>query len=166
METFVVTGGGGFIGSNLVAHLVENGHEVRVIDDFSTGRRENLDGLEDDITLHEGSITDENLLQRVLDGANYVLHQAAIPSVQRSVEEPVKANEVNVGGTLKVLEAARHSSVRRVVYASSSSIYGDQPTLPKTEGMRPDPRSPYAANKLAGEYYAGLYYDLFDLETV
>ncbi len=166
MPVWTVTGGGGFIGSNIVARLVDRGEEVRVVDDFSTGRRANLEDLQDSITLLEGSITDMDLLREALGGADYVLHQAAIPSVQRSVEDPVRSDRANVGGTLKVLEAARHSSVKRVVYASSSSVYGDSETLPKHEDMRPMPKSPYAASKLAGEYYCDVYGDLFDLETV
>lgn len=166
MPSWAVTGGGGFIGSNIVARLVHNGDEVRVVDDFSTGRRCNLEGLEDEITLYEGSITDVDLLAEVFDGVDYVLHQAAVPSVQRSVEDPVTSDRANVGGTLKVLETARQTSVKRVVYASSSSVYGDSEELPKHEDMRPMPKSPYAASKLAGEYYCSVYNDLFDLETV
>jgi len=166
MSVWTVTGGGGFIGSNIVEGLVGRGEEVRVVDNFSTGRRSNLEGLRNSINLFEGSITDIDLLREVFDGTDYVLHQAAIPSVQRSVEDPVRSDRANVGGTLKVLEAARHSSVKRVVYASSSSVYGDSETLPKHEDMRPMPKSPYAANKLAGEYYCDVYGHLFDVETV
>ena len=166
MAVWAVTGGGGFIGSNIVARLVHKDDEVRVVDDFSTGRRSNLEGLEEDITLYEGSITDVDLLEEAFDGVDYVLHQAAVPSVQRSVEDPITTDRVNVGGTLKVLETARNTSVKRVVYASSSSVYGDSETLPKHEDMRPMPKSPYAANKLAGEYYCSVYNDLFGLETV
>jgi len=163
---FCVTGGAGFIGSNIVRRLVADGHEVRVLDDFSTGRLINLEGLEGKLSTFEGDICDSALLEKAFDGADYVLHQAALPSVQRSVEDPLETNRVNVEGTLKVLEAARKASVKRVVYASSSSVYGDTPTLPKREDMTPQPRSPYAISKLAGEYYCRVYNDVFGLETV
>lgn len=166
MSTYVVTGGGGFIGSNIVRRLVEDGEEVRVIDDFSTGRRSNLEGMEDGIQLFEGDLCDQARLDEAFAGADYVLHQGAVPSVQRSVEDPVTSDRVNVGGTLKVLDAARRASVKRVVYASSSSVYGDKPTLPKQEDMPPEPMSPYAASKLAGEYYCSVYSSTFGLPTV
>lgn len=166
MSVYVVTGGGGFIGSNIVRQIVQHDEEVRVIDDFSTGRRSNLQGIESDITLLEGDLCDTPLLDEAFEGADYVLHQGAVPSVQRSVEDPVTSDRVNVGGTLKVLDAARKASVKRVVYASSSSVYGDKPTLPKQEDMPPEPRSPYAASKLAGEYYCSVYSATFGLPTV
>jgi len=166
MPTWAVTGGGGFIGSNIVARLVHRGDPVRVVDDFSTGRRSNLEGVRDDITLYEGSITDVGLLAEAFDGADYVLHQAAVASVQRTVEDPIGTDRVNVSGTLKVLEAARQASVERVVYASSTAVYGDSEELPKQEDMHPEPKSPYAANKLAGEYYCRVYNDLYGMETV
>ncbi len=166
MATYVVTGGAGFIGSNIVARLVDEGETVRVVDDMSTGRAENLDGLREAVAFHEGSICDDDLLHEAFDGADYVLHQAALASVQRSVEDPAATNRVNVEGTLKVLEAARECGVKRVVYASSSSVYGDAPELPKHEDMIPRPRSPYAVSKLGGEYYCRVYADVFGLETV
>lgn len=166
MSVYVVTGGAGFIGSNVVRRLVQDGEEVRVIDDFSTGRRSNLEGVEEEIALFEGDLCDPALLGEAFRGADYVLHQGAVPSVQRSVEDPATTDRVNVGGTLQVLEAARRASARQVVYASSSSVYGDKPTLPKSEDMSPDPRSPYAASKLAGEYYCRAYTHTFDLPTV
>ena len=166
MPVYVVTGGAGFIGSNIVSRLVADGEEVRVVDDLSTGKRENLREVEDAVALHEGDICDEALLREALDGADYVLHQAALASVPRSIADPVESNRVNVEGTLKVLDAARACGVRRVVYASSSSLYGDAPMLPKTEQMIPAPMSPYAVSKLAGEYYCSVYNDTFGLETV
>ncbi len=166
MAAYVVTGGAGFIGSNIVARLVSDGEDVRVVDDFSTGRPENLAEFADRIELLEGSICDEGLLARAFDGADYVLHQAALASVQRSVENPLASNEANVEGTVKVLTAARDAGVKRVVYASSSSVYGDTPELPKREDMKTDPLSPYAVSKLAGEHYCRVFNDLFEIETV
>jgi len=166
MSIYVITGGAGFIGSNIVHRLVNDGYEVRVIDNFSTGQRGNLEGLEDKISLFEGDLCDVVLLEEAFDGADYVLHQAALPSVQRSVEDPVAANRTNVEGTLKVLEAAKNCSVKRVVYASSSSVYGDTPSLPKHEEMPLRPKSPYAISKLTGEYYCKVYTEVFGLETV
>jgi len=162
----VVTGGAGFIGSNIVARLVADGHEVRVVDDLSTGKERNLAAVADDIRLHTGDICDEGLLRQAFEGAECVFHQAALASVPRSIDDPVGSNRANVEGTLKVLVAARDCGVRRVVYASSSSVYGDTPTLPKREDMIPAPMSPYAVSKLAGEYYCGVFNDTFGLETV
>ena len=166
MAVYVVTGGAGFIGSNIVQRLAEDGQEVRVVDDLSTGHRENLASVADRARFFEGSVCDGALLRRAFDGADYVLHQAALASVPRSVADPVATNTANVEGTLKVLDAARECRVRRVVYASSSSVYGDVPTLPKREDMTPQPKSPYAVSKLAGEYYCQVYYGVFGLETV
>jgi len=161
----VVTGGSGFIGSNLVSELLKN-HDVTVIDNLSTGRIENLDYIRDKLEFIQGSITDPDLLKRAFAGADTVFHQAAIPSVQKSVDNPIASNEANVEGTLKVLAAARDYSVRKVVYASSSSVYGDTPTLPKREEMKPNPKSPYAVSKLAGEYYCQVFSDVYGLKTV
>lgn len=160
----VVTGGAGFIGSNLVEELLKK-HEVTVIDNLSTGRIENLDQIIDKINFIEGSITDLDLLKEAFSGTDTVFHEAAIPSVQRSVDNPIASNEANVEGTLKVLVAARDCGVRKVVYASSSSAYGNTPTLPKKEDMKPNPRSPYAISKLAGEYYCRVFSEVYGLKT-
>ncbi|MFH0954346.1 MAG: SDR family oxidoreductase [Verrucomicrobiota bacterium] len=162
---YLVTGGGGFIGSNLVRALVRAGRAVRILDDFSTGRRENLRGLERDIELIEGDIRDEGALKKAMRGIRYVLHTAALPSVARSVQDPLATNSVNICGTLKVLLAARDAGVDRVVFSSSSSVYGDTPTLPKRESMTPQPRSPYAISKLAGEHYGRAFHELYGLKT-
>jgi nucleoside-diphosphate-sugar epimerase len=170
---YLVTGGAGFIGSNLVEALLRRGEAVVVLDDFSTGRRANLDqalrarpaGAPDPEIL-EGDLRDEALLRRAVRGVTHVLHQAALPSVQRSVEEPLLSHEVNATGTLRLLLAARDAGVARFVYASSSSVYGDTPDLPKREDMPAAPMSPYAASKLAGEHYCRMFTALYGLETV
>lgn len=173
MAHFLVTGGGGFIGSNLVEALLRRGETVRVLDNFATGRRENLNRAGDwaaagrgAFELLEGDIRDPDTCARAMAGADFVLHQAAIPSVQRSVTDPVTTNAVNVGGTLNLLVAAREASVRRFVFASSSSLYGESPTLPKIETMSPSPISPYGLQKLAGETYCTLFHRLYGLPTV
>jgi UDP-glucose 4-epimerase len=163
---YVVTGGAGFIGSNLVEALIARGERVRVLDNFSTGRRENLADLRDKIELIEGDVADLDTCRRAVAGARYVLHQAALPSVARSIEDPIASNRTNVDGTLALLVAARDAGVERVVYASSSSIYGDTPTLPKHEGMAPAPISPYGVSKLVDEYYAGVFTRVYGLKTV
>lgn len=160
----VVTGGAGFIGSNLAEELLKK-HEVTVIDNLSTGRIENLDQIINKINFIEGSIIDLDLLKEAFSGSDTVFHEAAIPSVQRSVDNPIASNEANVEGTLKVLVAARDCGVRKVVYASSSSAYGDTPTLPKKEDMKPNPRSPYAVSKLTGEYYCRVFSEVYGLKT-
>ena len=166
MVTYLVTGGAGFIGSNIVYELVARSEDVRVLDNFSTGRRENLAEVMNDIKLIEGDLCDLDACRRAVQGMDYVLHQGAIPSVQRSVEEPFTSNDANVNGTLNLLIAARDASVRRVVYASSSSVYGDSPTRPKREGMAPQPKSPYAVSKLAAEHYCKVFTEVYGLETV
>jgi len=166
VSTYLVTGGGGFIGSALVRELLRCGGKVRVVDNFLTGRRENLAEVIHRIDLREVDITDPDRLRPAFEGVDYVLHLAALPSVPRSVQDPVTSNRVNVDGTLNVLWAARDASVRRVVYAASSSAYGDTPTLPKQESMRPDPISPYGVTKLAGELYARVFTSVYGLETV
>jgi len=160
----VVTGGAGFIGSNLAEELLKK-YEVTVIDNLSTGRIENLKSIIKDIEFIKGSINDQNLLKDALSGSDTVFHQAAIPSVQRSIDNPIASNEANIDGTLKVLVAARDCNVRKVVYASSSSAYGNTPTLPKKEDMKPMPRSPYAVSKLAGEYYCRIFSEVYGLKT-
>jgi UDP-glucose 4-epimerase len=161
-----ITGGAGFIGSHLAEALVKRGDEVVVIDNLATGNKANLASVEDKITFIEGSITDTNLLREAFKGVYAVLHQAALPSVPVSIERPQDTNEANIAGTLSVLVAARDSGVDRVIYASSSSVYGDTPVLPKVETMPPSPLSPYAIQKLAGELYAKRFYPLYGLKTI
>src|SRR3954451_20536582 len=162
----LVTGGGGFIGSPLVHRLLREGHGARVLDNFATGRRENLVGVLDDIELVEGDIQSYERVHTAVRGVDVVLHQAALPSVPRSVQDPLTSNASNVIGTLNVLLAARDSGVSRVVYASSSSVYGANADLPKREEMAPVPISPYAVAKLAGEGYARSFSHVYGLETV
>lgn len=166
MTQVLVTGGAGFIGSHLVDALVARGDTVRVLDNFSTGRRENLVSVQDQIELLEGDLCDPDAVAQAMNGVKLVFHQGALPSVPRSVADPLTSHEVNSTGTLRLLLAARDADVRRVVVASSSSVYGDTPTLPKVETMATSPRSPYAISKLASEQYAGSFAQLFDLETV
>lgn len=168
MAKILVTGGAGFIGSNLADALLKAGHQVRVLDNFSTGKRENLVFEEAYPFLEaiEGDICDLITCHKALEGIEYVFHQAALPSVQRSVEDPMSSNQVNVGGTLNILIAARDAGVRRVIYAASSSAYGDTPTLPKKEEMVPNPLSPYALQKFIGEQYCRLFFQLYGLETI
>jgi len=166
MATYLVTGGAGFIGSHIVDELVRRGEQVRVLDDFSTGKVENLEQARRAIRLIEGDLRDPAAVQAAVQGADYVLHQAALASVPRSVADPLASNEVNVTGTLNVLLAARQAGVRRVVYASSSSVYGDSPTLPKHEDMPTRPLSPYAVSKLAGECYCQAFYQVYGIPTV
>ena len=161
-----VTGGAGFIGSHLVDALVESGATVRIIDDFSNGRECNLTGRASAATVIRGSICDDSILDEGCAGADVVFHQAAMGSVPRSIEIPSAYQEVNVGGTLRLLEAARRHGVRRVVYAASSSAYGNTAVLPKVELMRPDPLSPYAYTKLAGEHLMRAWAQCFGLETI
>jgi nucleoside-diphosphate-sugar epimerase len=163
---FVVTGGAGFIGSHLVEALLQRGDEVVVLDDFSTGRRENLEPFEGRFTMVEGSITDPAICREAIWGADFVLHQAAVGSVPRSLADPGRSHEVNATGTLNILWAARQAGVRRVVFAASSSAYGDTEELPKHEHMLPRPRSPYAVAKLAGEQYCRAFHASYGLETI
>lgn len=162
----LVTGGAGFIGSHLTSALLASGARVRVIDNLSTGYRENLNEVDGDIEFVNASITDQQSLTRVLEDVELVFHEAAIPSVPRSVNSPVETHESSVNGTFSLLLAARDQRVRRVVYAASSSAYGDQPESPKRESMRPDPLSPYAVAKLVGEYYCQVFTRSYGLETV
>ncbi len=163
---FLVTGGAGFIGSHIVEALVGQGERVRVLDDFSTGKRENIAPFLDRIELVEGDLADLETVRRAMRGVEYVLHQGALPSVPKSVQDPLATNRANVTGTLNVLVAARDEGVRRVVYAASSSAYGDSPSLPKEESMKPEPLSPYAVQKYTGELYCRNFYTLYGLETV
>lgn len=164
--TVLVTGGAGFIGSHIASALIDSGARVRVLDDLSTGHRENIDEIGREVDFIQGSVADEELLRKVLDGVEVIFHEAAIPSVPRSVEEPRQTHIASVDGTFSLLLAAREKKVRRVVYAASSSAYGDQPTLPKSEQMLPDPLSPYAVAKLVGEYYCQVFTRVYGLETV
>lgn len=166
MAIYLVTGGAGFIGSALVRTLLARGDEVRVVDNFSTGRRENLAAVRSSLQLWEADVAELESLRPAVQGVDYVLHQAALPSVPRSIQDPAATNRANVEGTLNVLLAARDAGVKRVVYAASSSAYGDTPTLPKVESMPPRPISPYAVSKLAGELYAEVFYRVYGLETV
>lgn len=168
MAKVLVTGGGGFIGSNLTEALLKMGHEVRVLDNFSTGKRENLnfDEVYPFLEIMEGDISHPSICQQAVQGVEYVFHQAALPSVQRSVEDPLITHLVNATGTLNLLIASRDEGVKRFIYASSSSIYGDTPTLPKKEDMPPNPLSPYALQKYIGEEYCRLFYQLYGFETI
>jgi UDP-glucose 4-epimerase len=166
MAKFLVTGAAGFIGSSLVRALLKNGAQVRGIDNFATGRRENLAEVAGKIDFREGDILDLDAMHAACDGVDYVLHQAAIPSVPKSVLDPLGSNRTNVDGTVNVLVAARDAKVKRVVYAASSSAYGDTPTMPKYEAMNPSPISPYAVAKLASELYMISFYRCYGLETV
>ncbi len=166
MTLYLVTGGAGFIGSNIVEELVRRGERVRVFDDFSTGKRENLAAFVDDIELVEGDLRDPPAVHQAVQGVDYILHQGALPSVQRSIDNPLATHAVNATGTLNLLIAAREAGVKRVVYAASSSVYGDSPTLPKREDMTPRPKSPYAVSKLAGEQYCRAITEVYGLETV
>jgi nucleoside-diphosphate-sugar epimerase len=164
--TILVTGGAGFIGSHIASGLLAQGARVRVIDNLATGHLANLDEIGGQIDFIRASINDETALKQAMQGVEVVYHQAAIPSVPRSVKDPRETHEACVNGTFNVLDQARRSGVRRVVYAASSSAYGDQPVSPKVETMRPDPLSPYAAAKLVGEYYCQVFTRVYGLETV
>ena len=162
----LVTGGAGFVGSHIAAALIESGARVRIIDNLSTGYRRNIEEIGSNIDFVEGSVADENALRRALEDVEVVFHEAAIPSVPRSVERPVETHEASTNATFSLLMAARDRKVRRLVYAASSSAYGDQPELPKREDMRPAPLSPYAVAKLVGEYYCQVFSHVYGLETV
>jgi len=166
MTTYLVTGGAGFIGSNIVEELVRRGEKVRILDNFSTGKRENIALFLEDVELIEGDLRRLDTVRQATEGVDYILHQGAFPSVQRSIDNPLDTDEINVRGTLNLLVAARDAGLKRVVYASSSSVYGDTPALPKTEEMKLAPLSPYAASKLAGEHYCQVFYQVYGLETV
>jgi UDP-glucose 4-epimerase len=166
MAVYLITGIGGFIGSSLARALLSRGAQVRGVDNFATGKRENIAEILDRIDFRDADILDLGAMKRACEGVDYVLHQAAIPSVPKSVLDPWASNQANVDGTVSVLVAARDAKVKRVVYAASSSAYGDTPTLPKHEGMTPNPISPYAVAKLASEHYMISFYRCYGLETV
>ena len=166
MAKFLVTGGAGFIGSSLVERLLGLGHAVRVVDNFSTGFKRNLEPFLDRIELLEGDLADLTFCQAAVAGTEYVLHQAAVPSVPRSVKDPLRSHSSNITGTLNTLIAARDVKVKRFVLASSSSVYGDSEVLPKVETMRENPLSPYAVTKLAAEKYAAVFYRIYGLPVV
>jgi len=166
LTNYLITGGAGFIGSHLVRRLVAQGVVVRVVDNLSTGQLDRLEDMRGSIEFVEGDVSDDRVSDEVVKGIQYVFHQAAIPSVQRSVRDPTATNRANVTATLNLLESCRRAGVHRFVYAASSSAYGDTEVLPKVESMCPNPRSPYALQKLVGEHYCKLYYELYGLETV
>jgi len=163
---FLVTGGAGFIGSNITEELLKRGHEVCIYDNFSTGRRENITAFEKDIEVYENDIRDCDALSKAVKGIDVILHEAALPSVPRSIADPITSNDVNITGTLNVLQAAKEAGVKRFVMASSSSVYGDNPELPKHEGMPQLPLSPYAITKLAGEKYCQVFSKLYGMEAI
>ena len=162
----LVTGGGGFIGSNLVRGLLERGDDVRILDNFATGNRANLAGLEEDVEVVEGELRSYERVHNAVRGVELVFHQGALPSVPRSVQDPLTTSAVTIEGTLNVLLAARDESIRRVVFASSSSVYGNSGSLPRTETQQPDPISPYAVAKLSAESYCVSFHRVYGLETV
>lgn len=168
MKKVIVTGGAGFIGSHLAEELVKQGYQVIILDDLSTGKLENIAELlnKDNVEFVQGSITELPLLQKLFQGVEYVFHQAALARVPRSIDDPLTTNEVNITGTLNILLAARENKVKKVIYASSSSVYGDTDTLPQRENMPPNPMSPYALTKLAGEYYCNIFRQIYGLPTV
>jgi len=168
LKKVIVTGGAGFIGSNLSEFFLNRGWVVKVIDNFSTGREENISHLKqfENFTLVEGDIKDAEFLKREFEGYEMVFHEAAIPSVAKSVKDPMTSNENNIKGTLSTLIAARESGIKRVIYAASSSVYGDTPTLPKIESMPPNPKSPYALTKFVGEEYCRIFNEIYGLETI
>jgi nucleoside-diphosphate-sugar epimerase len=166
MARVVITGGAGFIGSNIAQALVKRGDQVVILDDFSSGRRVNLEAIADRIHLIEGDIRDPRAVREAMRGADYVFHEAALPSVVRSIEDPESSHDVNINGTLRVLQGAREAGVQRLVYAASSSAYGETPELPKVETMAPQPISPYGAAKLLGEQYCAVWTRVFGLPCV
>jgi len=165
-RAYLVTGGAGFIGSHITERLVRDGHAVRVLDDFSSGKETNLDWFRKDIEIIHGDIRDADVVKRATKGVDIVFHEAALGSVPRSVMDPLTTHEVNMTGTLNVFLAARDSGVKRVVYASSSSVYGETPVLPKREDMTAQPLSPYALSKLVGEHYSSVFKQIYAFEIV
>jgi len=165
-ELYLITGGAGFIGSHIVHRVLHEGGRVRVIDNLATGKLERLEKVRSSIEFVRGDLADPSVCDEVVGGVEYVLHQAAVPSVQRSIKDPVGTNRANVTASLNLLESCRKHKIRRLIYAASSSAYGDTEVLPKVEDMPPHPLSPYALQKLTGERYCKLYFDIFGLETV
>ncbi|MCD4651659.1 MAG: NAD-dependent epimerase/dehydratase family protein, partial [Candidatus Cloacimonetes bacterium] len=165
---YLVTGGAGFIGSNIVAELLRREQDVVVLDNFSTGKRENLYPFRENpkFKLMEGDLRSFHIVRDAVKNVDYILHQGALPSVPRSIADPITTNEVNISGTLNILEAAKEFGVKRVVFASSSSVYGNQPTMPKEEDMPVMPLSPYALSKYTGERYCQVYTEIYGLETI
>jgi len=166
MPTYLVTGGAGFIGSHMVSELVRRGEEVRVLDNFATGKRANLRAVQDKVIVHEGDIRDLENIRPHFAGVDYVIHLAALPSVARSVADPVESNLINISGTVNVLVAARDAQVKRLVFAASAAAYGDNPVSPRVESLLPSPLSPYALQKVAGEHYCQVFTRLYGLATV
>jgi nucleoside-diphosphate-sugar epimerase len=166
MDKYLVTGGAGFIGSNIAEELVKKGYSVKIIDNFLTGKRENIFSFLDKIELVEGDIRDYDACRRALEGVDFVLHQAALPSVPRSIEDPLLTTDINIKGTLNILLASREAKVKGFVFASSAAVYGDNPIVPKKEGNVGNPLSPYALSKLVGEKYCWIFSQIFGLSTV
>ncbi len=166
MSICLVTGGAGFIGSHIVEELLSRGKKVRVIDNLSTGNIKNLSHLINDIEFIEGDIRDAKLVNKAMKSIDFCFHEAALPSVARSVEDPIIVNQVNIDGTLNLLFAAKKNKIRKFIYAGSSSAYGDSPSLPKKEDMKSNPLSPYAVSKLTGEYYCRVFYSVYGLDTL
>jgi len=166
LSVYLVTGGAGFIGSNIVEELVKRGEKVRVLDNFSTGRKENIEPFLKNIELVKGDILSYKTAEKAVKGVDFVIHEAALPSVPRSIKDPISTNEVNIKGTLHVLQAAKSANVKKVVCISSSSVYGDNEILPKREDMLPNPLSPYAVSKLAVEKYCQIFNAIYNLPTV
>jgi nucleoside-diphosphate-sugar epimerase len=166
VTTCLVTGGAGFIGSHLVEALLKINYQVRVLDNFMTGKRQNISSILSHIQLIEGDLRDFETVRKAAEAVDFIFHLGALPSVPRSIQDPITSNDVNIQGTLHVLEAAKQMKVKRVIFSSSSSVYGDSPILPKREDAVPNPLSPYAVTKLAGEHYCKVYYKIYGLETV
>ncbi|MGE3062464.1 MAG: SDR family oxidoreductase [bacterium] len=166
MSRILVTGGAGFIGSNLSKKLIEDGNSVRILDNFSTGKRENLSDIIDRIDLIEGDIRSYHTVMKSLKDIDYVFHEAALPSVPRSIYDPITSNDVNIVGTLNLLQCSKDMDVKKFIFASSSSVYGDNMELPKRESMKPVPKSPYALTKLTGEHYCSIFHRIYNMPTI